>query len=38
LIGFIGFNLILGGALYLVFKKAGIIGGPDEDAVEAELV
>ncbi|MBT3971152.1 MAG: hypothetical protein HOE92_02910 [Euryarchaeota archaeon] len=38
LIGFIGFNLILGGALYAVFKKAGIIGGVEEEkALEAEL-
>ena len=32
--GFIGLNVLIGGGIYLLFKRAGVIGG---DSVDAEL-
>ena len=31
LAGFISFNLVLGGMIYLMFKSAGIIGNSEEE-------
>tara|TARA_Y100000766_G_scaffold285072_1_gene306218 strand:- start:36614 stop:38962 length:2349 start_codon:yes stop_codon:yes gene_type:complete len=33
LIGFIGLNVLIGGGIYLLFKRAGVIGGDSVDAV-----
>ena len=31
--GFIGLNVLIGGGIYLLFKRAGVIGGDSVDAV-----
>ena len=33
MIGFIGLNLAIGGGIYYLFKRAGVIGGESVDAV-----
>jgi len=33
MVGFIGLNVAIGGGIYLLFKRAGVIGGDSVDAV-----
>jgi hypothetical protein len=33
MVGFLGLNVAIGGGIYLLFKRAGVIGGDSVDAV-----